>query len=410
MSNKVVITGIGVVSPIGIGKEEFLLALKNGKSGVQKIERFYPEDLPCKIAGEIKDFSFKNYISPKTARRMDRSTRLGIVAAKQAIEDSKIEINSENEAKIGVIVGTSLGGIQKSFKFHEKVIEKGSERAAPHYMYTPVDACAGYIALESGIKGINFTTATGCSSSVNALGMGLVLIRSGFVDSLVICGTEMPIVKTIMAPFCNSKVLSTRNEHPQKASRPFDKDSDGFVMSEGAGAVILENSEIAAKRHAKIYAELAGYGTTSDSFSMSSIAPTPSGLESSMRLALQDSNTSFQEVDYINAYASSLEHYDLLETKAIKNLFGDFAYNIPVSSTKSMLGHMIGASGIVEVIATVLAIKENFIPPTINLEQTHSVCDLDYVPNKARIKKINVALKNSIANANINSSLVIKRW
>ncbi|MCK4261131.1 MAG: beta-ketoacyl-ACP synthase II [Halanaerobiales bacterium] len=410
MKNRVVITGMGVVSPIGIGIEDFLQALFDGKKGISKIERFNPDKLSSKIAGEVKNFSFRNYIPLKKARKMDRSTRMGLVAAKQAINDSGIELSEEEKYRTGIIVATTLGALPKSLKLYEKVKEKGPKRAAPHFIHSPLDACAGYLAVDVGIKGINLTTASGCASSVNALGLGLMLIRTGFVDRLIVTGTEMPIAESVMAPFCNSKVLSTRNNEPTKASRPFDKDSDGFVFGEGAGAVVLENLELAIKRNARIYSEIAGYGTTCDAYSMSSIPPTSVGLEKAMELALKDAQVSLSEVDYINAYANSLYHYDLLETRAIKNIFSDRAYKLHISSTKSMIGHLLGASGIVETIATSLAVYKDFIPPTVNLDEPRTECDLNYVPNKAIRKKINVSLKNSIANANINSTLIIKKY
>ncbi len=375
--DRVFITGIGVVSPIGIGKSSFLEGLREGRSGIGKISQFDPYRLSSQIAGEVLDFSFQGVVPPKRARRMDRATRFALTAVKEALQDACLSSEEMGSRRAAIVVGTALGGgVIPGLRFHDRLKECGPERATPYFTIFSIDVCASYIAVEFGIRGVNLTVSNGCSSSATAIGVAFDLLRQGRADLVIVCGTETPIHETIMAPFCTSRVLSTRNDCPEQASRPFDRQRDGFVMAEGAGAIILEREVSALSRKAPIYAELAGYAMTCDPYSVSSTAPTPREMVRSMREALMASDLSPNEVDYLNAYANGLPHLDRLEATAIAEVFGSHVQRLPVTSTKSQLGHPLGASAILEVIATLLAMKEGFVPPSINCEEPDPDCPL----------------------------------
>ena len=408
---RVVITGIGVVSPIGIGKEEFWEANLKGKSGVKKIESFDTTGYSSKIGAEVLDFDPLKYMSKAVAKRADRYAQLGLAAAKMAVEDSKLNLEIENKYKIGVCVGTGLGGIL----FHEEqILEmiKGGPAAA-HPLGVPKtspNAVPGHIAIELGLKGINLAISTACASSTNAIGQAFDIIRLKRADVIITGGTEAPITPFTFAAYDSLKVLSAkRNDKPEEASRPFDMDRDGFVIGEGAGMLILEELEHAKKRGAHIYAEIIGYGATSGAYHM--VMPDPSGEDAArvMRLAMEEAGIKPQDMDYINAHGTSTKVNDKIETQAIKTVFGDYANKVPISSTKSMIGHTIGAAGAIELIATILAMQNNIIPPTINYQTKDPECDLDYVPNKARkVVKLNIAMSNSFGFGSNNAAIIVK--
>jgi 3-oxoacyl-[acyl-carrier-protein] synthase II len=413
VKRRVVITGLGVIAPNGIGKEEFWLANVNGKSGVKKIEGFDTSAYGVKIAGEIVNFDPLHYMSDAVVRRTDRYAQLGFAAAKMAVEDSRLNIDQENKFKIGVCIGTGLGGML----FHEeqiaRVMEKGP--AGAHPLGVPKispNAVPGHIAIELGLKGINLAISTACASSTNAIGQAFDIIRLKRADVVISGGAEAPITPVTIACYDSLKVLSTkRNANPSEASRPFDLDRDGFVIGEGAGMLILEELEHALRRGAHIYAEIIGYGSTSGAYHM--VIPDPSGDDAArvMRLAIEEAGIKPEDIDYINAHGTSTKVNDKVETQAIKTILGQHAYKIPISSTKSMIGHLIGAAGAVGLVATVLAIQENTVPPTINYQEKDPDCDLDYVPNEARhIPKLNIAMTNSFGFGSNNAAVIVKKY
>lgn len=409
---RVVITGLGVVAPNGIGKDEFWEANITGKSGVKKITSFDTSGYHSKIAAEIQDFDPRKYMPESVAKRTDRYAQLGIAAARLAVEDSKLNLDGENKYKIGVCTGTGLGGIL----FHEQQIasiQAGGPGKA-HPLCVPKispNAVPSQIAIQLDLKGVNLAISTACASSTNALGQAFDLIKAKRADIVVAGGTEAPITPFTFAAYDALRVLSTkRNDIPHEASRPFDKDRDGFVMGEGAGILILEDYEHAKKRGAHIYAEIIGYGATSGAYHM--VMPDPSGDDAVrvMKLALQDANIDPADIDYINAHGTSTHANDKIETQAIKAVFEKNAYRIPISSTKSMTGHLIGAAGSIEAIVCALVIKNNIIPPTINYQHKDPECDLDYVPNEARKQKIDVVISNSFGFGSCNACIVLRRW
>ena len=408
---RVVITGVGVIAPNGIGKDEFWEANIKGKSGVKKVQTFDTAEYKSKIAGEILDFEPTKYMPAAVAKRTDRYAQLGIAATKMAVEDSELNLEQENKYKIGVCIGTGLGGVL----FHEEQIAnirlKGPSRAHPLCVpkISP-NAVPGQIAIQLGLKGVNLAISTACASSTNAIGQAYDIIRLKRADIVITGGAEAPITQFTFAAYDSMNVLSTkRNDQPQEASRPFDNDRDGFVIGEGAGVLILEELEHARKRGAHIYAEVIGYGATSGAYHM--VMPDPTGEDAArvMRLAIQDANINPENVDYINAHGTSTKLNDKVETQAIKTVFGKDAYRIPVSSTKSMVGHLIGAVGAVEAIVCALVIENGIIPPTINYKYKDPDCDLDYVPNEARKAKIDIALSNSFGFGSCNACIVLRR-
>ncbi len=408
---RVVITGVGIISPIGLTKEEFTKSLKEGISGVDYITSFDTSKYPVKIAAEIKNFNPENYIDKKKARRMDRFCQFAFAAAKNAIEDSGLNLETEDKSKIGVVIGSGIGGIATIEKEVEVLLTKGPSRISPFLIPMEIiNMAAGEIAIAYGFTGPNYGVTSACASSNHAIGDSLRLLRYGDADVIITGGTEAAITQLGLAGFCAAKALSERNDEPKKASRPFDKNRDGFVMGEGAAIFVLETLEHALKRNAKIYAELAGYGATDDAYHIT--APREDGTTQAMcmKLAIQDAGLSLEDINYINAHGTSTQLNDKYETLAIKKLFGDLAYKIPISSTKSITGHLLGAAGAIELAAILMCIQNNFIHPTINYETPDPECDLDYVPNTAREYRINVALSNSFGFGGHNATIVVKRF
>jgi 3-oxoacyl-[acyl-carrier-protein] synthase II len=406
-----VITGLGVVAPNGIGKKEFWQANVDGKSGVDLIKGFNPSECQTKIAAEVNDFNPLEFMPELTAHKTDRFSQFAIAAAKMAEEDSKLKLDQQDSYRVGVSIGAGLGGMF----FYEKQIvtmyEYGLKKAHPGSVPRVMsNAPAGQLAIELNLKGPTITVATACASGNHALGQASDLIRQDRADVMFAGGTEAPIVPYTLAAFDALKVMSKRNDSPQEASRPFDKERDGFVMGEGAGILILEELNHALKRNAHIYAEIVGYGLTSGAYHM--VMPLPEGEDAAktMSLALEEAGIKPEEVDYINAHGTSTKANDKAETSAIKKAFGDYAYKIPISSTKSMIGHTIGAAGAIEAIICCLVIENNLIPPTINYKYKDRDCDLDYVPNQARKKKVNIALSNAFGFGSNNATLIFGRF
>ncbi|MCM8804246.1 MAG: beta-ketoacyl-ACP synthase II [Candidatus Omnitrophica bacterium] len=406
---KVVVTGIGLVTPIGNDVKTSWENLINGVSGIDKITSFDASMYDTKIAAEVKNFNLEN-LHPKEKKKMDLFVQFAIKATEEAIKDSGIEFSENEKEKVGVIIGAGIGGLRIIEQQHKILIENGPNRVSPFLipMLIP-DIASGQIAIYYGFKGINFCTVSACASGAHALAIALNLIRSGITDIIIAGGTESCITPLGVAGFCSMKALSTRNDQPKKASRPFDKERDGFVMGEGAGVVVLESFEHAKKRGAKIYCEFIGAGMSCDAYHITAPAPDGFGAYLSMNYALNDAKINPEEVDYINAHGTSTQLNDKSETIAIKKLFKENAYKIPVSSIKSMIGHLLGAAGAVEFISTCLTIKTGIIPPTINYEYPDPDCDLDYVPNIAREKDIKVAISNSFGFGGHNVSLVLKK-
>jgi len=411
MKKRVVITGIGIVSPIGIGKDDFINGLLEGKSGAGIITYFDPSPYPTQIACEVKNFNPENYIDKKKVRRTDKFVHFALAAAKMAMEDSKLDLTKEDFSRIGVIIGSGIGGVQTIETEYKVLLEKGPKRVSPFLIPMEIiNMASGEIAIEYGFTGPNYGVVSACASSGNAIGDALRLIRYGDADVIITGGSEAGITPLSLAGFCSARALSQRNDQPEKASRPFDKNRDGFVMGEGAGIIVLETLEHAINRNAKIYAELCGYGATDDAYHITAPNPNAESAARAMQLALMDGDTNPEEVDYINAHGTSTQLNDKIETLAIKKVFGERAYKIPISSTKSMTGHLLGAAGAIELIATILCMEKGYVHPTINYEEPDPECDLDYVPNKARQYKINCAISNSLGFGGHNAVLLIKRF
>jgi 3-oxoacyl-[acyl-carrier-protein] synthase II len=409
--NRVVITGIGAVTPIGIGKDEFWDSIIKGKSGVAPITRFNTDEFDTKIAAEVKDFEPRDYIDKREAKRMDRFTQYAVVSAKQAIEDSKIVLEEIDNKRAGVILGTGIGGMETFETEFNKLNKRGPNRVSPLFIPMMISNMAtGQVSMALGLKGASMTITTACASGTHAIGESFRKIKYGELDMVVTGGSESSITPVSVAGFSSMKALSTRNEDYEKASRPFDKERDGFIMGEGAGVIILEELEHALKRGATIYAELVGYGATSDAFHITQPDPEALGATNSMKMAIEEAGIEYNEVGYINAHGTSTYFNDKLETLAIKNLFKDHAKDLNISSTKSMTGHLLGAAGGVEAIVSALALNTGKIPPTINLEVADEECDLNYTPNKMVERDINYALSNSLGFGGHNASLLFKKY
>lgn len=407
---RVVVTGVGAVTPLGNDVATTWTNLLQGNSGIGPLTRLNPDDFPAKVAGEIKDFDPGEFLNPKDVRKMDRFTHYAVAAALMAVEDADLVIDETNAHRVGVWIGSGIGGIETIENQHKVFLERGYRRVSPFFvpMLIP-DMAAGQVSILLGAKGINSCTVTACATGTNSIGDAFKAIQRGDADVMVTGGTEAPITNMAMAGFSSSRALST-NPDPETASRPFDKNRDGFVIAEGAGIVILEELEHALRRGAHIYAEVVGYGMTGDAYHITAPAPEGEGGARAMQMALNDAGIKPEEIDYINAHGTSTEYNDKFETAAIKHVFGDHAYRIPVSSTKSMTGHLLGASGAIEAIFSVLAIKEGVVPPTINLETPDPDCDLDYVPNEARKQPVHVVLSNSFGFGGHNATLIFKKY
>ncbi|MFZ5966346.1 MAG: beta-ketoacyl-ACP synthase II [Bacillota bacterium] len=411
MSKRVVITGIGAITPIGIGKNEYWEALKAGKNGVGKITKFDATDYPTQIAAEVKNFEPNNYIDKKESKRMDRFTQFAVAASKMAIEDSGLELDKIDADRFGVVLGSGIGGIETLEKEYEKMASKGPGRVSPFFIPMMISNIgSGQVSMAFGAKGPNTTVVTACASSTNAIGEAFKIVQRGDANVMITGGAEASITPLSMAGFCSMKAMSTRNDDPQTASRPFDQDRDGFIMGEGSGIVILEEYEHAVNRGARIYGEIIGYGMSADAYHITTPAPGGEGAARSMKSAIMDAGIPVEAIDYINAHGTSTPYNDKFETMAIKSLFGEHAYRLSVSSTKSMTGHLLGGAGAIEAIACLLAVTEDFIPPTINYTTPDPECDLDYVPNVGKSKVVNYALSNSLGFGGHNASIVIKKF
>lgn len=408
---RAVITGLGVIAPNGIGKDAFWIALKEGKSGIKKLTRFDASSYTSRVAGEVNNFDPTDYMSPKSARRIDRFTQFAVAATRMARGDAQLDINENNSKKIGISIGSSLGALPYAEFQHALFLEKGLHRIDP-LLATRLFAgeVSSHISIEFGIKGPCYTFSTGCVAGTDAIGQALTLVRHGVSDVVITGGAEAPLAPLTFGAFCRIGALSRRNGNPAKASSPFDKNRDGFVMSEGSGILILEELEHALKRKAHIYAELVGFGATSDAYHMTRAPEDAEGTVEAIRLALQDADIRPEEIDYINAHGTSTPLNDKIETLAFKKVFGPHCYNIPISATKSMTGHTIGGAGGIEAVASTLMIEHQFIHPTINYETPDPECDLNYVPNKGTKCNLKVVLSNSIGFGSRNAVIIIKKY
>lgn len=410
MERRVVVTGLGVVSPVGNNKEEFWSSLVKGKGGIGELTSFDCKDYDSRIAGEVKNFQAPSLISKKELRRMEKFVRFAIAAAKEAIDDSALDMSKEDPFNIGVLIGSGIGSLRIIEEQLKVIMEKGPSRVTPFLIpMLIVNMASGYVSITFKLRGPNSCTTTACASGTHAIGDAFRTIQHGDAEVMLAGGTESCITSLSVGGFCALKALSTRNDEPEKASRPFDKERNGFVMAEGSGVVILEELKHAEKRNAKIYGEVVGYGMTGDGYHMT--APEPSGecAARCMAKSLKDADLKLEDVSYINAHGTSTQLNDKVETLAIKKLFGEHAGKLAVSSTKSMTGHLLGAAGGVEFAACCLAIQRGVIPPTINYENPDPDCDLDYVPNKARQARVNVALSNSLGFGGHNATICLKK-
>ncbi len=411
MNRRVVVTGLGAVTPVGIGKEEYWKALLAGKSGIERITRFDPSDYSTQIAGEVKDFDPAQYIDKKEAKRMDRFTQFAIAATKMAFDDAGINLEQEDRTRIGTVIGTGIGGMDTLHDQYKLLFEKGPGRISPFFVPMMIaNMAAGQTSITFGLQGPNTCVVTACATGTNSIGDAFKIVQRGDADVMVAGGTEAAISPAAVAGFSSMKAMSTHNEEPQKASRPFEKDRSGFIMGEGSGIVILESLEHALARGARIYAEISGYGYNADAYHIT--APAPEGVQAArcMAMAIKDAGLEPAAVDYINAHGTSTPLNDKNETLAIKSLFGEHAYKMAVSSIKSMTGHLLGAAGGIECIASALTIANNIIPPTINYDTPDPELDLDYVPNKAREQIVNVALSNSFGFGGHNATILLRKY
>ncbi len=408
---RVVVTGMGAVTPIGNNVESFWDGIKSGKCGIDTVTHFDASGFKTQIAGEVKDFDPTEYIEKKEARKMDRYTQLAVVAASEAVADSGIDMEKEDPWKVGVITGSGIGGINTLEEQHNALLEKGPGRVSPFFIPMMIgNMGAAQIAIKFNAKGINENIVTACASSTNAIGDALRHIQHGHNDVIIAGGAEAAVSPLSFAGFCSMKAMSTRNDDPKTASRPFDADRDGFVLSEGAGFVILEELEHAKKRGAHIYCELVGYGATDDAYHITSPIPGGEGGAKAMELAIMDAGLKPEDLTYINTHGTSTKYNDSFETQAIKSVLGDAAKNVAISSTKSMTGHLLGAAGGVEAIICALAIKEGYIPATINYKTPDPDCDLDIVPNEGRKHEVKVAMSNSLGFGGHNAAIVLKKY
>jgi 3-oxoacyl-[acyl-carrier-protein] synthase II len=408
---RVVITGIGVISPVGNDLNTFWDNLTQGRSGIGRIDKFDPTGFAAQIAGQVKDFQASDYVSKKDARHMDSFIKYACAAARIAMEDSDLTIDDANAEKVGVWVGSGIGGMETDAVQSRNLAEKGPGSISPFFipMLIP-NMAAGQVSIMTGAKGPNGCTVTACATATNSIGDAFRLIQHGDADVMIAGGTEAPITPLSIAGFSAMKALSTRNDEPEQASRPFEAGRDGFVMGEGSGIVILEELQYALERGVKIYAELVGYGATGDAYHIVQPEGSGDGAARAFKKALADAGLEPHQVDYINAHGTSTKINDAMETRAIKKAFGEHAYNLAVSSTKSMTGHMLGAAGGVEIIAAVMACRHDLIPPTINYTDPDPECDLDYVPNMARQKRVRVAVSDSLGFGGHNAVLVVKKY
>jgi 3-oxoacyl-[acyl-carrier-protein] synthase II len=410
-SRRVVVTGVGLVSPLGVGTTETWSALISGKSGIGPITAFDTSEFPSRIAGEIPGFEPGQFLDSKLIRRSDRFIQLGLAAAHFAVEDSGLPFEKVGRDRIGAIVGSGIGGLSTIEATHRTALERGIGRISPFFIPSlAVNMATGQITIRYGISGPNSAPSTACTTGLHAVGDAFRLIQLGHADAMLAGGTEAVVTPLAVGGFCAMKALSTRNEEPMKASRPWDRDRDGFVISEGAGVLILEEAEIARRRGAAIYAELSGYGMSGDAYHISAPHPEGAGAEKVMALAIADAGLEPKDIDYINAHGTSTPLGDESEISAIKSLFGEHAYRLAVSSTKSATGHLLGAAGGLEAGFLALAIRDQILPATINLDNPSEGCDLDFVPHESRRATVETALTNSFGFGGTNGALVMRRW
>lgn len=410
-NKRVVITGLGAITPIGNNLADYWDGLLQGRNGVGSITLFDASQHACQIAAEVKNFDPHQYLDKKDAKRMDRFAQFGVCASQQAIADAKFEINELNADRVGVLIGTGVGGLRTMEIQNENLITKGPRKVSPFTIPMMIsNMAAGLTAIHTGAKGPNSCTVTACAAGSHAIGDAFRLIQGGYADAMICGGAEAAVTPLSFAGFCSAKAVSTRNDDPTHASRPFDRDRDGFVMGEGSGILFIEELDQAVARRARIYAEIVGYGMTSDAYHMTSIVPGGQGAAKAIELALADGNLSPEQVDYINAHGTSTPVNDPTETQAIKKALGARANQVAISSTKSMTGHLLGGSGGIEAVATAMAIANNKVPPTINLENPDPECDLDYIPNVSREHQVDVALSNSFGFGGHNVTLAFKKY
>lgn len=408
---RVVITGVGAVAPNGNNAGEMWDALCSGRSGIATITSFDASVFPTRFGGEVKGFDPGQWMGPKEARRMDRFVQFAVAASKMAIKDSGLDLTAQDPTRIGVYVGSGIGGIKTIEDQHTLMVTKGPQRISPFFIpMLIVNMASGMVAMQLKLKGPNCCIVSACASSGHSIGDASLMIGCGNADLMLAGGTEAAVTPLGVAGFCALKALSTRNDAPERASRPFERDRDGFVIAEGAGIVLLEELEHAKKRGARIYAELIGYGSSADAYHMTAPAPGGEGAAACIAMALRNAGLNPADIDYVNAHGTSTEFNDKCETQAIKAVFGDRARKIPVSSNKSMFGHLLGAAGGVELISTVFTIIHGIIPPTINYENPDPECDLDYVPNTAREQKVRVAISNSFGFGGQNATLAVRKF
>ena len=410
VKRRVVVTGLGIITPVGNSVSESWKNILAGVSGIGLITHFDTTDFSVRIGGSVKDFVIEDYISAKDARKMDPFIHYGIAAGIQAFRDSGLEVTEDNAHRIGVAIGSGIGGLPGIEKGTQTVLEKGPRRLTPFFVPSNIiNMVSGNLSIELGVKGPNFAIVTACSSGTHNIGDAARIIERGDADAMIAGGAEMASCPTSLAGFANAKALSTRNDDPPAASRPWDRDRDGFVLSDGAGVVVLEEFEQARKRGARIYAEIAGYGMSGDAYHMTAPSEDGDGAVRCMRNALADAGMNVTDVDYINAHGTSTPAGDIIESNAVKMVFGDHAGRLAMSSTKSMIGHLLGAAGGVEAIFSILAICDQVAPPTINLDNPDEGCDLDYVPHEARQMKIDITLSNSFGFGGTNGCLIFKK-
>jgi 3-oxoacyl-[acyl-carrier-protein] synthase II len=411
LSRRVAVTGVGLLSSVGIGTEQSWQAIRNGKSGIERITQFDPAAYSCQIAGEVKDFDPAKYIEKKEIKKMGRFTQFAIAASDFALESSGLKITPDIAEQVGVYIGSGIGGFEVIEREHKILLERGPSRISPFFIpATIINLASGFVSIRTGAKGPNSATATACTTGAHAIGDSYKLIQREAADVMICGGTEAAITPMGIGGFAAMRALSHRNDDPQHACRPWDKDRDGFVVGEGAGLLILEELEFAKRRGAHILAEIVGYGMSSDAYHFTSPSEDGDGPRRVMLNALKDASIPPHLIDYLNAHATSTEIGDKMETLAIKRAFGDHAYKLAVSSTKSMTGHLLGGAGGIEAGITVLAIRDQVAPPTINLEHADEGCDLDYIPKVARSMKIDYALSNSFGFGGTNGSLIFKRY
>lgn len=408
---RVVITGVGLVTPIGTGVEAFWNALVNGVSGVGPITHFDASEFATRIAAEVKDFDPERFMERKDAKRMDRFVQLSVVASLLALEDANLNIPDLDANRIGVLIGSGIGGTGTWEEQHKTLLERGPRRVSPFFVPMLIsDMASGMVSILVGAKGPNLGIVTACATGTHAIGEAAAIVSRGDADVMIAGGSEAAITPMAVAGFCAARALSTRNDEPERASRPFDLNRDGFVMGEGAGTVIVESLEHALARGARIWGEVCGFGMSGDAYHITAPSPGGEGAARSMLAALHNANLKPEQVDYINAHGTSTEDNDKIETAAVKTVFGQNAYKVAISSTKSMTGHLLGAAGAVEAIACLCAIRDGIIPPTINYETPDPECDLDYVPNKARKQDVRIAMSNSFGFGGHNATLILSKF